>query len=110
MSKSATLNIRVDSDIKESAGAILNNMGLTFSEAFNLMLHQIHLKHAIPFEINDTERDFVPGAAPNQRSSLNESLISHIDRIERGEADILGPFNTFEDYKASLYSSDDELR
>ena len=51
VAKNTTVNLRVDSEVKEEAGEILASMGLTFSEAFNLMLHQICLQHALPFKV-----------------------------------------------------------
>jgi len=51
MAKNTTINLRVDSEIKEQAGAILSSLGLTLSEAFNLMLHQVRIVRGLPFEI-----------------------------------------------------------
>lgn len=51
MSKNTTINLRVDSEVKEQAGEILASLGLTLSEAFNLLLHQIRIVRGLPFEI-----------------------------------------------------------
>ena len=51
MAKNATINLRVDSEVKEQAGAILSSLGLTLSEAFNLLLHQVRIVRGLPFEI-----------------------------------------------------------
>ena len=51
MSKNATINLRVDRRVKDQAGEILANLGLTLSEAFNLMLHQVRIVRGLPFEI-----------------------------------------------------------
>jgi addiction module RelB/DinJ family antitoxin len=51
MPKNTTINLRVDSEVKEQAAEILSSLGLTLSEAFNLLLHQIRLVRGLPFEI-----------------------------------------------------------
>ena len=44
MSKNTTINLRVDKEVKEQAVKILESLGLTLSEAFNLMLHQEQIR------------------------------------------------------------------
>ena len=51
MAKNATINLRVDSEVKEQASEILSSLGLTLSEAFNLLLHQVRIVRGLPFEI-----------------------------------------------------------
>jgi len=51
MPKNMTINLRVDKEVKESAAEILSSLGLTLSEAFNLMLHQVRMVRGLPFEI-----------------------------------------------------------
>jgi len=51
MSKNATINLRVNAEVKEQAGEILASLGLTFSDAFNLLLHQVRIQRGLPFEI-----------------------------------------------------------
>ena len=51
MPKNTNINLRVDAEVKEQAGQILSSLGLTFSEAFNLMLHQVRIVRGLPFEI-----------------------------------------------------------
>ena len=51
MPKNTTINLRVDAEVKEQAGEILASLGLTLSEAFNLLLHQVRIVRGLPFEI-----------------------------------------------------------
>jgi len=51
MPKNTTINLRVDKELKEQAGKILASLGLTLSEAFNLMLYQVRINRGLPFEI-----------------------------------------------------------
>lgn len=75
-SKNTTLNLRVDSEIKEQTGKILASMGLTFSEAFNLMLHQVSIQHALPFEL------------VAYRNRPKPETLALIERIESGEEEM----------------------
>ena len=97
MAKNTTINLRVNSAVKEQAGKILENMGLTFSDAFNLMLHQVRIQKALPFEI------VAYGHTPKAET------LALIERIENGTAEMVGPFETFDEYKAWLRATDDEV-
>jgi len=90
MAKNTTVNLRVDSEVKEQAGKILDAMGLTFSEAFNLMLHQVRIQHALPFE--------VVAFSNNPRPET----LAFIEQIENGSEQLIGPFSSKEDLWRSL--------
>ena len=90
MPKNTTINLRVDSEAKEQAGRILDEMGLTFSDAFNLMLHQIKIQRALPFDIVAFNH--------NPKSETLEL----IDRIEDGTEQLVGPFSSKEELWRSL--------
>lgn len=51
MSKTATLNMRIDPDTKAAAEAVLNQLGLSMSTAVEIYLRQIVLNGEIPFYI-----------------------------------------------------------
>jgi len=90
MSKNTTINLRVNSEVKEQAGMILDAMGLSFSDAFNLMLHQIKIQRCLPFEVVAFSN--VP----------RPETLAYIERIESGEEKPVGPFETKEDLWKSL--------
>ena len=82
MKKNTTINLRVNAEVKEHAGKILDTMGLTFSDAFNLMLHQIKIQRCLPFSIvaySNTPR---------------ADTLKYIEHIENGEEELFGPFST----------------
>jgi len=58
--KNATLQIRVRSDLKQTVETILNELGMTPSQAVTLFFNQIALKKEIPFKISISE--------PNERT------------------------------------------
>lgn len=51
MSKTSSIHIRVEPQVKEEVERILNTLGMTPTEAINIYLKQIILNSGIPFEI-----------------------------------------------------------
>ena len=51
MEKSATLNLRVNPNIKERAEAVLSRLGVPMSTAIDMYLNQISLTGGIPFSV-----------------------------------------------------------
>ena len=90
MAKNTTVNLRIDSEVKEQSGKILESMGLTFSEAFNLLLHQVCIQRSLPFEVVS----YAHSAAPKTQEL--------IERIEQGKEALSGPFSTKEDLWEAL--------
>ena len=90
MNKNTTLNLRVNAEVKEQAGMILDAMGLSFSDAFNLMLHQIRIQRALPFE--------VIAYSNNPRAET----LAFIERVENSEEELVGPFSSKEELWRSL--------
>ena len=43
--------VRVNDDIKKEVTPILNDLGISLSEAINMFLHQIKLNNGIPFKL-----------------------------------------------------------
>ena len=82
MNKNTTINLRVNAEVKEQAGMILEVMGLSLSDAFNLMLHQIRIQRGLPFEI----------VAYN--NTAKPETLAFIERIESGEEELVGPFSS----------------
>ena len=53
--KSANMHIRVNPETKEKAMNVLNDMGISISDLFNMLLSQVAIQHKIPFEIVDSK-------------------------------------------------------
>jgi len=51
MSKTATIQTRVDPSVKRNAQKILAKLNITMSEAISMYLSQIALQRGIPFEL-----------------------------------------------------------
>ncbi len=56
MAKTATIQTRVDPEIKQRAQKILNTLNISMSEAISMYLSQITLHKGIPFEIKIPNR------------------------------------------------------
>jgi len=84
------VNLRVNSDVKEQAGKVLDAMGLSFSDAFNLLLHQIKIQRSLPFDL------VAYSNTPRQET------LAFIERIENGEEELVGPFSSKEELWRSL--------
>lgn len=52
MEKTATLNLRINQDVKHNAETVLSALGLSMTVAITIYLKQIALKGAIPFELS----------------------------------------------------------
>ncbi|MCL2216840.1 MAG: type II toxin-antitoxin system RelB/DinJ family antitoxin [Defluviitaleaceae bacterium] len=86
MAKNTTINLRVDSVIKEQAGEILASLGLTLSEAFNLMLHQVRLVRGLPFEVKQrlpVELNDGHGSYICEYGHLHDYSKLNLDAVER---------------------------
>jgi addiction module RelB/DinJ family antitoxin len=53
--KSTNMHIRVNPDVKEKAMIVLNDMGISMSDLFNMLLNQVAIQHKIPFDIIDSK-------------------------------------------------------
>lgn len=49
--KAATINARIEPDLKDQAESILHEVGLTSAEAIRLFYKQICLSKGLPFEV-----------------------------------------------------------
>ncbi|MDR1706248.1 MAG: type II toxin-antitoxin system RelB/DinJ family antitoxin [Clostridiales bacterium] len=108
MSKNATINLRVNSEARDKARDILATLGLTLSDAFNLMIYQVGIVRGLPFEVKQRlpmELNDGRGSYICEDGHLHD--YSKFD-FEAAERDLAGPFKTLEDYKAWLEADDDE--
>ncbi|MDP3683837.1 MAG: type II toxin-antitoxin system RelB/DinJ family antitoxin [Ignavibacteria bacterium] len=81
MSKSATIQARIDPSVKNKAQRILNKLNISMSEAVSLFLTQVSLTKGIPFEIKipnnlteETLRKSENGEELHEVSDVNQLL------------------------------------
>ena len=51
MSKTDTIHMRIEPEIKAGADGILNRLGLSTTDAINIFLNQVILSGGLPFEV-----------------------------------------------------------
>ncbi|MBU5670146.1 type II toxin-antitoxin system RelB/DinJ family antitoxin [Peptoniphilus sp. MSJ-1] len=90
MSKTCNLNIRMNPEIKEKAESILNNLGLTSSNAIDLYYRQIILNNGLPFEIKFPKKRLFDISDVSE-DDLKEMLELGLQDFENGK------FKSFED-------------
>ncbi len=81
MGKTATLNLRVNPDVKEKAENVLSRLGIPMATAIDMYLKQISLVGGIPFSV----------VLPKTANSVNADLMSVSEvhqKLEKGYADI----------------------
>ena len=81
MEKSATLNIRVNPDVKKTAEMVLSQLGVPMATAIDVFLKQIALTGGIPFAIT----------LPKAPETLNADLMSVLEiraKLQEGLSDI----------------------
>lgn len=52
MSKTATINVRADKNLKEKVDDIFSKLGISASEAINMFYSQVLINQALPFEVS----------------------------------------------------------
>ena len=50
MANTATINVRVDEEVKRNAEFLLDKMGMNISTAVNMLLKQMLMDEALPFQ------------------------------------------------------------
>lgn len=112
MSKNTTINLRVNNEIKEQSVDILESLGLTLSEAFNLMLYQVCIVRGLPFEIKQRlpiELNDGHGSYICEYGHIHDYSKFDFDAVEREIADPgTKIYDSVEDMLTDLRSEDDD--
>lgn len=80
MEKTATLNLRVNPVVKQSAESVLSKLGIPMSTAIDMYLNQISLTGGIPFAVT----------LPKAPTSVNTAMMTVEEihkKLQRGYAD-----------------------
>ena len=81
MEKTATLNIRISPEVKNSAEMVLSQLGVPMSTAIDMFLKQVTLTGGIPFAVT----------LPKAPDSINMDMMSSSqirDKLNEGLADV----------------------
>lgn len=82
MAKTAVLQVRMDSDLKESAEALYKSMGTSLAEAVRIFARQSVLENAMPFTMR------VPSGQGGRRLGLADGEFDIPDDIDADNAEI----------------------
>lgn len=85
------LNVRIDENLKKSAEALFNELGMNMTTAINIYLKQAVRKQAIPFELKTD----VP----------NAETLAAIRDVRDGK-NLIGPFSNVEELMEALDADD----
>jgi DNA-damage-inducible protein J len=94
MSQTATLQIKLDPQVKQAASDLFSSMGLTTADAVKLFLKQSLNSHSIPFQIKAQVEYF----SQEDIKEINEARTN----IENGEYIELTPDMSVKEFLATL--------
>lgn len=80
MARTANVFTRVESEVKEQAEAILNQLGIPMSSAVGMFLRQVVIQRGIPFDVR------LPAAVPLSYETLTKEQFDR--ELEAGMSDI----------------------
>ena len=81
MAKTATLNVRVDPDVKAEATKVLDDLGISMSSALNMILRNIARRKRLPLE-SVTLEDY---GILNMDNMTDEELVDLVNKQEEEE-------------------------
>jgi len=96
MEKSATLNLRVNPQLKEQAEDILRQLGIPMSTAIDMFLNQITLVGGIPFSVTLPKAPASVNADAMTTDEIHEKLRKGMESAEDGRVqDARQAFDSF---------------
>ncbi|MFU0549708.1 type II toxin-antitoxin system RelB/DinJ family antitoxin [Gardnerella piotii] len=88
MTNTNAVYARIDTNLKENAESILNQLGITPSSAIQMLYSQIVLQNGMPFELrlptNKQEKPLALGSLT--RDELDKELQNGIDSLSTGKS------------------------
>ena len=91
MAKTATINMRVNSQIKADAESIFSSLGMTLTEAINVFLHKSVMEGGLPFDVRlprynaeteaaiDEARDIMSGRVQGESFDSAAAMFAALD-------------------------------
>lgn len=70
MAKTATINMRVNPDVKTQAEAIFSSLGMTLTEAINVFLHKSVMEGGLPFDVRQPRYSAATEAAMREARDI----------------------------------------
>lgn len=95
MSKTDTINIRIEPELKKEVEEILNDLGMNIADAVTIFLKQVVLTESIPFDIKK----------PKYNKETIEAIKEALEMIKNPEN--YKSFNTVDELMEELNSQDE---
>ncbi len=70
MPKTATISMRVDPQVKDSAESIFSSLGMTLTEAINVFLHKSVMEGGLPFDVRQPRYNAATEAAMREARDI----------------------------------------
>lgn len=97
--------VRINDEIKKEVMPILNDLGLSLSEAINIYLHQIKINNGIPFTLKRTrivELDDGNGSYICENGYIHDYSKLDLNKIEKDKDE--RTYNNVDELKKALES------
>lgn len=84
MAKTSSIHVRVEPKVKKQVEDILENLGMTSTEAINIYLRQIILNSGIPFEIKTPQfsKDMLEAVAEAEEMNKHPERYKAYNSVE----------------------------
>ena len=79
MSKTATINMRVNPEVKSDAESIFASLGMSLTEAINVFLHKSIMEGGLPFDVRQPRYNATTEVKAESYDSASE-LFSSFDK------------------------------
>ena len=76
MAKTATINMRVNPEVKADAERIFSSLGLTLTEAINVFLHKSVMEGGLPFDVRQPRYNAETEAALEEARGIMSGTIA----------------------------------
>lgn len=86
MEKTATLNLRVNPEVKSKAEEVLSQLGIPMSTAIDMYLNQISLTGGIPFSVTLPKAPTNVNADAMTDEEIHEKLQRGISQAKQGDS------------------------
>lgn len=75
MAKTATINMRVNPQVKSEAESISSSLGMTLTEAINVFLHKAVMEGGLPFDVRQPRYNAETEAAMREARDIIEGKV-----------------------------------
>lgn len=73
MAKTETIHMRIDSNLKSSAESLLNQLGMSTTEAISIFLKQVVLNGGLPFNVKIPRYNFETELAMKEAIKISKT-------------------------------------